>query len=119
MKLFSPFLALISLLLVSCAATKPGPVPQYTGFLTDYSLLHQGKEGQAELVYANPEADWDKYTKILLDPVTLWRGKNSQLQGVSPADAQKLADYFYHLIYNKFAQHYQMVRETRARHLTY
>lgn len=104
------YLLVISLLLSSCAATKPGPVPQYTGFLADYSILHMGKKGQAERVYVNPDADWKKYTKILLDPVTLWRGNESQLQGVSQADAQMMADYFYHLMYSKFSQHYQMVR---------
>ncbi len=96
-------------ILAGCAATKPGPVPQYTGFLPDYSLLKEGKKGQAERVYIKPDVDWDSYTKILLDPVTIWRGKESQLNGISQQDSQAMADYFYSLIYKKFAQNYQMV----------
>ena len=110
-KLYSVLLISATLLLSGCAATKPGSPPQYTGFLADYSILQQGKKGQAERVYTNPTADWKKYTKIQLAPVTLWRGKNSQMQGVSQADAQKMSDYFYNLMYSKFSQHYKMVRE--------
>jgi hypothetical protein len=102
---------LMFIFLTGCAATKPGPVPQYTGFLPDYSLLQEGKKGQAERVYIKPDVDWAAYTKIMLDPVTIWRGKESQLNGISQQDAQAMADYFYHLIYNKFAQNYQMVNK--------
>lgn len=96
--------------LAACAATKPGPVPAYTGFLPDYSLLRPGKKGQAERVYVNQNVDWASYKKVLLDPVTIWRGRNSQLNGVSPADAQKIADYFYQLIYSALSKDYEMVR---------
>ncbi len=109
-KLYSLPLIVGTLLTFGCAATKPGPVPQYTGFLPDYSILQPGKKGQAERLYINPDADWAKYNKILLDPVTIWRGNASQLNNVSRADAQRLADYFYNLMYNKFAQDYEMVR---------
>lgn len=105
---------LVTLSLLGCAVTKPGPVPKYTGFLPDYSLLRPGAAGQAERVYANPQAEWAKYTKVLLDPVTIWRGKGSQLKGVSQTDAQQLADYFYQLIYHKLAQNYQMVAKPDA-----
>lgn len=104
-------LVVIMGLLIGCAATKPGPVPHYTGFLPDYSLLHEGKKGQAERVYIKPDVDWAGYTKIMLDPVTIWRGKESQLSGISQQDAQTMADYFYTLIYKKFAQDYQMVNK--------
>ncbi len=105
------FVAIICVVLLNaCAATKPGPVPEYTGFLPDYSLLKPGKKGQAERIYVNQNVDWDSYDKVLLDPVTLWRGKASQLNGVSQADAQKLADYFYQLIYASLSKDYQMVR---------
>lgn len=113
-KLYSSLLITGLLFLTGCAATKPGPVPQYTGFLQDYSILQQGKKGQVERLYSNPQADWKKYNKILLDPVTLWRGKGSQLNGISPSDAQHMADYFYQLMYHKFSRNYQMVTKPEA-----
>jgi hypothetical protein len=112
MKRIQHVIILLMLSLINgCAATKPGPVPQYTGFLPDYSLLQKGKPGQAERVYIKPDVKWAEYTKILLDPVTLWRGQESQLNGISQKDAQAMADYFYSLIYRKFAQDYEMVNK--------
>ena len=113
-KLYSSLLITGLLFLSGCAATNTGPVPEYTGFLRDYSILKLGQKGQAGRLYSNPKADWKKYNKILLDPITLWRGKGSHLNGVSPSDAQHMADYFYQLMYHKFSQNYQMVSRPEA-----
>jgi hypothetical protein len=44
------------------------------------------------LVYKNPAADWRKYRKVWLDPVTVWMSqKDSQLKEVSVEDRQRLA----------------------------
>lgn len=104
-------LIVLALLTAGCASTKPGSVPKYTGFLPDYSLLHPGKKGQAERVYIKSGVDWAGYSKVMLDPVTIWRGKNSQMHGISHKDAQTLANYFYNLIYHKLSKDYQMVSE--------
>jgi Protein of unknown function (DUF3313) len=47
---------------------QPPPI-QTSGFLGDYSQLKPGNEGQSALVYINPNAQWSKYTKVILDPV--------------------------------------------------
>lgn len=96
-------------LLGACAATKEGEVPEHTGFLRAPQLMTTGKPGQAQQVYFKPDVDWEKYDKVLLDPVTVWRGKESQFKGVKPADAQKMADYFFSLIHTALAKDYQMV----------
>lgn len=109
-KLIILLITLSTLSLFGCAATKPGKVPHYTGFLPDYSLLVPGKKDQAEQVYKKPGVNWASYNKILLDPVTIWRGQGSEMNGVSQTDAQHMADYFYQLIYANLAKDYQMVR---------
>jgi hypothetical protein len=96
-------------LLTACAATKQGAVPEDTGFLRSPELLKPGKPGQAERVYFKPGVDWSSYDKVLLDPVTLWRGRESQMTGVTPAQAQHMADYFYQLIHAGLAKDFQMV----------
>jgi len=63
------------------------------------------------MVYAKPGVDWATYNKILLDPVTIWRGSEAKDKGISQEDAQKLADYFYSVIYQKFSEGYEMVKE--------
>jgi len=84
-----------------CASTQEAKSVEKSGFLGDYSRLKegqrgsffsQGAEGQALLVYENPAADWRKYKKIQLDPVTVWMNqKDSQLKDVAVEDRQRLA----------------------------
>lgn len=100
---------LMVLLLTACATTKQGVVPEDTGFLRAPDLLKPGKPGQAEQVYIKSGVDWSSYNKVLLNPVTVWHGKESQMKGVTPAQAQQMADYFYRLIYTVLAKDYQMV----------
>ncbi len=94
--------AILALMLVvtGCAATQEAKSVEKSGFLGDYSMLkegerstfRQGVENQALLVYKNPAADWRKYKKIWLDPVTVWMSqKDSQLKDVSVEDRQRLA----------------------------
>ena len=97
------------MLLGACATTKEGKAPEHTGFLRAPQLMTAGKPGQAQQVYFKPDVDWAKYDKVQLYPVTVWRGKESQFKGVKPADAQKMADYFFSLIHTALAKDYQMV----------
>ena len=87
-------LVAISLLIGAggCAATQEAKSVEKSGFLGDYSRLKegqrsifsQGAEDQALLVYMNPAADWRKYKKVWLDPVTIWmKREDSQLWDVS------------------------------------
>ena len=91
---------LLMLVVTGCASTQEAKSVEKSGFLGDYSLLkegerstfQQGAENQALLVYKNPAADWRKYRKIWLDPVTVWMSqKDSQLKEVSVEDRQRLA----------------------------
>lgn len=50
------------------------------------------------------------YTKILLNPVTVWRGSESKTHGVSQADTQRLAGFMFALAYNRFSEDYEMVK---------
>ena len=83
-----------------CATTQEAKSVEKTGFLGDYSMLKEGERGtfmqgaenQALLIYKNPAADWPKYRKVWLDPVTVWMSqKDSQLKEVSVEDRQRLA----------------------------
>ena len=67
--------------------------PAVSGFFGDsYSLLQTGKQGQAAMVYVNPNAQWKQYDKILLEPVEFWDSPDTT---VSPADQHMLTAYFY------------------------
>lgn len=61
-------------------------------FGADEALLKPGNEHQAALVYVNPNARWNKYSKVQLEPVEFWASRDSQ---VPPSDQQALTSYFY------------------------
>jgi len=97
-------------IIAGCAETYQAKKVQQSGFLGDYSLLQKGKEGQALLVYKNPNANWKSYNKVLLDPVTVWAGSDSQLNDVSPEDTTRLAEYLYTKVHVALAEDYQFVK---------
>ena len=112
----SLFAVVVMLTFVGCSASKQARVVhQYSGFLGDlYPLMQEGKEGEALLVYNNPNnppAPSRYYTKILLDPVLIYRGKQARMQGVSQEDAQLAADTFYAIIHEELSKDYEMVKK--------
>jgi len=87
---------------------QPGQMsPAVSGFFgQDASLLQPGKEGQAALVYINPNVQWKYYDKILLQPVQFWDSANSS---VSPADQQMLTAYMYNKLEQDLTKHFTLV----------
>src|SRR5512147_412045 len=115
--------AILALMLVvtGCAATQEAKSVEKSGFLGDYSLLKEGErstvsggsaENQALLVYKNPAADWRKYKKIQLDPVTVWMSqKDSQLKDVSVEDRQRLAALLWSKVDEQLRKDYEMTSQ--------
>ena len=98
------------LLFSACASTKQAKeVETRSGFLGDYSALSKGKEGEALLVYKNPNANIAKYSKILLTHVKIWTGKKSKLRKIPKKDLQDLANFFYSELHKNLSKDYQMV----------
>jgi hypothetical protein len=62
-----------------------------SGFLDDYSQLRAGTPGDVMLIYRNPKADWIRYDRVLLEPVTLWRSGRNSLAPVPEDDLLRLA----------------------------
>jgi hypothetical protein len=101
-----------ALLLVGCAASQQARDVSESGFLgNDYALLREGKEGEALLVYRNPDAAWSSYDKIKLDPVTIWAGEESAFEDFSKPERQELADTLYTMLAEELSQDFQMVDE--------
>jgi hypothetical protein len=89
-RLLVPLLAL--LVAVACGPRHPRPTLETSGFLDDYSLLRPGTGDDVGLVYRDPAADWTKYDKVLLEPVTLWRSGKKSLDPVPEGDLLRLVD---------------------------
>lgn len=102
--------------LIGCKTTRQVSKDRYnhpSGFLGDYSLMHKGADGQSNLVYFSPEADWTKYRKIWIQPVELWKSDDpkSPINRISAENRKKLIDLFHTALYNTLSAHYTMVEE--------
>jgi len=99
----------------ACADTKQARTVERLGFLKDlYPKMIEGDEkaGESLLIYRNPRVDQiapNTYKKFMLDPVLVFRGPHSKMDGISQDQAQLMADTFYALIYQEVSKDYQMV----------
>jgi len=108
LKVFA-FASLI-VLIGGCAPTRQARSVEKSGFLGDYSMLREGEKGEALLVYKNPKANWKSYDKVIIDPVTVWFGKeDSQLEDVSPEDRHLVATDLWGRLIDALKPDYQVV----------
>ena len=112
---------ILMLVVTGCATTQEAKSVEKSGFLGDYSLLKEGERGafmqgaenQALLYYKNPSADWRKYKKIQLDPVTIWMSqKDSQLKDVTPEDRQRLAGLLWSKLDEQLRKDYEITNQS-------
>ncbi len=105
-------LALLAML-GACAPTKEVSMTTApaAGVLPEPSLLQKGKSGEVDRVYLNPSAKWASYTKVMLDPVTIWTGPGSDMDKASPKVQQALANSFYTDLHEAVAKRCRMVTE--------
>jgi hypothetical protein len=109
--------ALLSILTGGCAKTvseQSAVVKQVEGggaaaggfFGTEVSLLQPGQEGQAAMVYINPSAQWNQYSKVMLEPVEFWDNASTT---VSPSDQHMLTAYTYNKLKEDLQKNFTLV----------
>jgi hypothetical protein len=104
------FTALLAVAVAGCAVTtksQPEAVTQ-TGFLQDYSQLKPGDKEQAALIYWSPNAQWSRYDKVLLDPVTLVIRENE----ISPEDQARLSKYYGDKLREELSKNFTLVDQS-------
>jgi hypothetical protein len=63
-------------------------------------------------IYKNPAAEWRKYKKVWLDPVTIWMSqKDYQLKDVAVEDRQRLAALLWSKLDEQLRKDYQMTSQ--------
>lgn len=99
-------LCLCLALAVSCAPLRQRRAPvQTSGFLGDYSQLQNNPDYPAYLIYINPNAQWTKYSAIMIDSVSLW----GSAENVSEQDRQMLAGMAYNALYDALSKSFDIV----------
>jgi hypothetical protein len=102
-------LTLTTQLLVACSTTHQASSVTKSGFLTNYSQLQAGEEGQALLRYINPTVRWLKYRKAMVDPVRIYAGKKSNLADADKDERQALANYYTAALREALTKDYMLV----------
>jgi hypothetical protein len=98
-------------LITSCSSTFQTRKVSTSGFLGDYSQLEKGSGDEAQLIYINPQTDFNSYTKILMDPVKFYSDENSTLEG---EDKKRIVDYLHASIIEQLKFDYRFVNEPGA-----
>ena len=96
-----------ALLLAACATTQQADLKSALVRPTSAKLT-PGTEGQAALRYVNPAAEWTRYKKVIVRPVTFWGDEQSK---VSTEDQQALVNYFYRALDEELAKKFQIVHQ--------
>ncbi len=100
---------LLAYLLAGCASTERARSVSTSGYLKDYSLLKKTKGDIAQLIYINEEADWARYDKIIIEPVTIWRVPGSKLEKLPQNELDELGRYFHAAIKTELEKDYEIV----------
>ena len=100
-------LAIASFVLSGCELTRQVRSVERSGFLGDYSQLKPGADGEAQLVYVDPRADFKAYDAILIDSVALWRTAGAA--ALPKDEEQALTDYLYQSLHDELSQDYRIV----------
>ncbi|MGH7988441.1 MAG: DUF3313 domain-containing protein [Candidatus Binataceae bacterium] len=113
-------LAGLGIVIAGCAKTisaQPGVVssvesgtsPAITGFFgSDAALLQPGQEGQAAMVYVNPNVQWKQYEKILVEPVQFWDDPDTK---VSLENQRVLTDYLHNQLKTELEKNFTLVNQ--------
>lgn len=84
---------------------------QSKGFLTDYSKISKTKDSTGSYEYRDPNVDYKKYNKLLVDRIKIWFKDDSDYKGIDPDELKVLTDYFYEAISKAVGDVYPMVKE--------
>lgn len=107
---------LYAVMLTACATTEQAGglgKAEPSGFLKDYSKLRPAaNETEASLVYFAPDkAKFKSYTKILLEPVEVWRGEKSAAKDLDKEDTAYLSQYLWSRANEELKKDYTMVQQ--------
>lgn len=77
--------------LAGCTGTQPLPYP---GPLSSAQLQPDATDIAGQMLYSHSERiDWRAYSNILIEPIEIYRGSDSQFEDVTEEDREALAQY--------------------------
>lgn len=105
-------LALATLIPASgCMRTARARDTTYAGFLGDYARLQRSEPGDRDdalYQWREPGVNWDRYDKLILDPVTIFGDVRVQ-SALSHLERRNLLQYFYDTLYIALSPEFLMI----------
>ena len=97
-------LILCGLLLAGCQSKTA-----HSGFLGDYSELHESSEYKGVSEYKNPNLTLADYDKFIVDPILVHFAPNAKGTAMDPAKVKKVTDYAAEQLSRALSERYQVV----------
>jgi hypothetical protein len=93
----------------SCSTThQTSREPKPSGFLIDYSMLNNGKFGEAHKIYVKSQTNWKQYNKIMIDPIQVWASKDSDINKAPKRDVKSILSYLHSSIRHAVQQDFEI-----------
>ena len=112
-KFYTKYMVVLCMVIAVCmlaaCATQQARKTSTTTFLGDYSMLKEGGDGRALLLYINPEADFKAYNAILMDPVKLYASGKHEMENLTPEDRTRILNYADAAIRKQLVKDYTLV----------
>lgn len=96
-------------LVAACTSTSQMRSTKATGFLGDYSRLHQGTGSEAQMVYIRPNVRWAAYDKLIIDPITAYAIPGNPLAELPKDQLNALVGYLHATLGEQLGKHYKLV----------
>lgn len=97
----------IAAALAGCAGTRPVAYRDLASS-TELRANTQDKSGRIPYSYSEP-TDWHPYTRMILEPVTVYRGTDAQFGKVSEEDRNEVAQYMQAQFAERLSERFQLV----------
>ena len=94
-----------------CARTLQARYVETTKFHDDYSILHEGEDGQPLLCFWKDGIDWKPYKKIILEPVSIIKTPESGLNETTHAELSRLKELLDYRLRDALKKDYTLVRQ--------
>lgn len=109
-KFSGPAVLILSVaLLVLTAGCATPPKQPASGFLGDYQRLKQDPQDMSMWWWAKPGVKWDKYQKLMLDPVEVRIDPQRAQRELNPQETRRLAEAFRNVTERTLAGVYPVV----------
>lgn len=101
--------AILLFSLSACMKTRQARDVDAKTVLVDRSLLKDGGDGEALKRYVNPKVDFKKYTKIIIDPVMVFKPKDATEKEIT--DFKNLSSNAHSYFVRELGKDYKIVKE--------